>query len=118
MCAGLRPIVRAIARQDRDLARQLQRAACSVVLNLAEGEHSDAGHARERFRTARGSAAEVRAAIDAAVAFGLVMPLAASERARLDTYRASASPAIESAKVSKSAEKSTGSPALATAASS
>ena len=84
MCSGLRPIVRAIARQDRDLARQLQRAACSVVLNLAEGEHSGAGHRRERFQTARGSAAEVRAALDAAVAFGLVMPLDDGERARLD----------------------------------
>jgi four helix bundle protein len=84
MCAGLRPVVRAIARQDRDLARQLQRAACSVVLNLAEGAHSEGGHGRERFRTARGSAAEVRAAVDAAVAFGIVEPLAPSERARLD----------------------------------
>jgi four helix bundle protein len=83
MCADLKVVVARIERAD--LARQLRRAACSVVLNLAEGAHSDAGHARERFRTARGSAAEVRACLDAAVAFGLAGPLADAERARLDT---------------------------------
>jgi four helix bundle protein len=85
MCADLKVVVARIERADKDLARQLRRAACSVVLNLAEGAHSDAGHARERFRTARGSAAEVRACLDAAVAFGLAGPLADAERARLDT---------------------------------
>ncbi|MFN9809159.1 MAG: four helix bundle protein [Deltaproteobacteria bacterium] len=84
MCVDMRPIVRAIARQDRDLAKQLTRAACSVVLNLEEGAHSEAGHQRERFRSARGSAAEVRAAVDAAVAFGMVAPLEAGARGRLD----------------------------------
>ena len=85
MCADLRPVVRAIARQDRDLARQLQRAAASVVLNVAEGSHSDVGHQRERFRTARGSAAEVRAALDVAVAFGFVAPLEEPQRRRIES---------------------------------
>ena len=83
-CSDLKPVLGVIARHDRDLARQIRRAACSVVLNIAEGEHSSDGHRRERFRTARGSAAEVRAGVDAAVAFGLIAPLGEVERARLD----------------------------------
>jgi four helix bundle protein len=84
MCAAMRVEVGKVERVDRDLARQLRRAACSVVLNIAEGEHSDAGHARERFRTARGSAAEVRACLDAAGAFGIIEALGSAEKARLD----------------------------------
>jgi len=84
MCADLAPVVRSIGRQDPDLARQLRRAASSVVLNLAEGAHSSAGHERERFRTARGSAAEVRAALDCAVAFGIAAPLGETERDRIE----------------------------------
>ncbi len=85
MCAEMKRVFVGVARHDRDLARQIRRAACSVVLNIAEGEHSSDGHRRERFRTARGSAAEVRAGVDAAVAFGLIAPLGEVERARLDT---------------------------------
>ena len=84
MCAEMKAVLGTVARHDRDLARQIRRAACSVVLNIAEGEHSADGHRRERFRTARGSAAEVRAGVDAAVAFGLIAPLGEVERARLD----------------------------------
>jgi four helix bundle protein len=84
MCEDIKSVVARIERSDRDLAKQLRRAACSVVLNIAEGSHSDAGHARERFRTARGSAAEVRACIAAAGAFGLVEPLDGAQKARLD----------------------------------
>jgi len=83
-CRDLRRVLAIIARHDKDLEKQVRRAACSVVLNIAEGEHSADGHRRERFRTARGSAAEVRAGVDAAVAFGLIAPLATVERARLD----------------------------------
>jgi hypothetical protein len=32
----LRPVVRAIEKHDRDLARQLKRASTSVLLNTAE----------------------------------------------------------------------------------
>jgi four helix bundle protein len=83
-CEDMKSIVARIERSDRDLAKQLRRPACSVVLNISEGQHSDAGHARERFSTARGSAAEVRACIDAAGAFGLVEPLGGPGKARID----------------------------------
>ena len=33
----LSPIAQRVAKHDRDLARQLRRAASSIVLNLAEG---------------------------------------------------------------------------------
>ena len=54
MCRDLKPVLAIIARHDKDLERQVRRAACSVVLNIAEGEHSSDGHRRERFRTAMG----------------------------------------------------------------
>jgi len=84
MCRDLKPVLAIIARHDKDLERQVRRAACSVVLNIAEGEHSSDGHRRERFRTARGSAGEVRGGVDAAEAFGLIGPFREVERARMD----------------------------------
>ena len=80
----LRGPIQAIARQDRDLARQLRRAAASVLLNLAEGAGLRAGHARERFGTALGSAMEVRACLDAADALGYFPGLGADEADRMD----------------------------------
>ena len=70
LLSTLRPVIAGIARQDRDLARQLRRAATSVLLNLAEGAGQRGGHRRERYRTALGSVLEVRACIDAGVALG------------------------------------------------
>jgi four helix bundle protein len=70
----LRPIVEAVRRRDRSLADQLQRAASSVALNLAEGELSDAGNQRARFFTAAGSAAESRAALRVAVGWRHIAP--------------------------------------------
>ena len=57
-----------IARHDRDLARQLRRAATSVPLNVAEGAGSGGGNRRLRYETAQGSAREVSACYDAAEA--------------------------------------------------
>ena len=49
---ALRNQLRKIQRVDRDLARQLRRSSSSVVLNLAEGDHSDGGNQRaDRLRT-------------------------------------------------------------------
>ncbi|MBN8610105.1 MAG: four helix bundle protein [Deltaproteobacteria bacterium] len=68
--ARLRPIVRVIEGHDRDLTRQIRRAASSVALNLAEAEGSDRGNRRARLHTALGSAREVRAGIQVAAAWG------------------------------------------------
>ncbi len=66
------PMAARIAREDRDLARQLRRAATSVVLNIAEGERQRGGNRRARFETAIGSASESVACLDCAVALGYV----------------------------------------------
>ena len=67
---ALRPLVPRIRRHDRSLADQLVRAASSVALNIAEGEHSDPGNRKARFYSAAGSANETLAALRVAVAWG------------------------------------------------
>ena len=73
-----KPIVEAVSRRDRDLACQLRRALSSIALNLAEGLGVEAGSARLRFETARGSLYEARAALRVVVAWGHI----SSERAK------------------------------------
>ena len=68
----LRPVVAKIETHDRDLGKQLRRAATSMALNAAEGSGSSGGTRRERYRSALGSARESGACIDAAVALGYV----------------------------------------------
>ena len=68
----LRPLVEAVARHDKELAKQLRTAASSVVLNIGEAERSDAGNARARLFTAAGSTREVRSALALACAWGYV----------------------------------------------
>jgi four helix bundle protein len=69
MVEEMGPALAAIERRDRDLARQMRRAASSIVLNLAEGSGSSGGTRRERYRNALGSAREVAACIDVARAW-------------------------------------------------
>ena len=45
----MRPAMQAIARQDKDLARQMRRAFRSVALNLAEGAGVRGGLRRARY---------------------------------------------------------------------
>jgi four helix bundle protein len=80
---ALRPIMPKIKRCDRGLADQLQRAASSCALNLAEGELSDPGNRRARFFTAAGSANESRAALRVAMAWGYITPAEAAEAVSL-----------------------------------
>jgi four helix bundle protein len=79
MIEALRPIVPRIKRHDRSLADQLVRAASSVALNIAEGEHSDPGNRKARFFTAAGSANETLTALRVAVAWGYFAPGEAEE---------------------------------------
>ena len=60
----------AIRKKDRDLERQMRRATQSIVLNLAEGDRRRGQDRVHLFRVAAGSAAEVQAALDLAVAWG------------------------------------------------
>ncbi len=69
---GMPAIVTSIEVHDRDLARQLRRAATSVALNVQEGSGNSGGTRRERYRSALGSAREVGGCIDAAVALGYI----------------------------------------------
>ena len=85
---GLRPVVAMIELHDRDLARQLRRAATSVALNCSEGSGCSGGTRRERYRNALGSARETAACLDSAVALGYVEGLDAELLDRLDHVRA------------------------------
>jgi four helix bundle protein len=67
---GLRPVIEAIEKRDRDLGRQLRRASSSVALNMQEGTGSYGGTRRERYRSALGSARETGACLDVALALG------------------------------------------------
>jgi four helix bundle protein len=66
----LAAVTKRIERSDRDLARQLRRAASSVALNVAEGLGTAGGNRELRFQTALGSAREVLACLDVASAWG------------------------------------------------
>jgi four helix bundle protein len=72
LITALRPLVRMIEQRDRDLADQLRRAATSVLLNLGEGRKFNNGNRRKHYEIAQGSANEVKAALDAAAAWGWV----------------------------------------------
>ena len=66
----LRDPVRQLRAADPKLADQLRRAAASVALNLAEGRRRFGHDRRYLFSVAAGSAAEVRAALQVAAAWG------------------------------------------------
>ena len=77
----LRPMMGRIERHDRDLGRQLRRAASSIALGVAEGMYSRGGNRVARYHTALGSARETMACLEVAVAMGY---LARADAAVLD----------------------------------
>ncbi len=85
---ALRPVIGAIEGHDRDLARQLRRAASSIALSVQEGSGSHGGTRRERYRNALGSARETGACLDVAVALGYVEHIDALLLDALDKVRA------------------------------
>lgn len=79
----LRPIVAALKNQDSNLADQLQRAATSAVLNLAEGQRRQKGNKHRAYETAHGEAREVLGCLDCAQAWGWIAE-DSSARAKCD----------------------------------
>jgi four helix bundle protein len=73
LLASLRASVLEIQKNDRELADQLYRAANSVLLNLGEGQKFQDGNRRKHYALAQGSANEVKAALDAAEAWGWII---------------------------------------------
>src|SRR5580692_2999084 len=84
----LRPVVAQIEAHDRDLGRQLRRAATSVALNCSEASGCSGGTRRERYRNALGSARETGACLDVAVACGYVGEIDSVLLSQLDRVRA------------------------------
>ena len=85
----LRKPVAAIARRDRDLARQLRRAASSIPSNVGEGRERQGADREHLYRVALGSAAEVGAALQVAVGWGYVEAAdVAAVHVELDRVRA------------------------------
>lgn len=73
------PIIAALKKHSAEQSDQLERAASSMVLNIAEGSRRQGKDPRRFYSYANGSASEIRAVLDVAQAFG--WPLEA-ERAR------------------------------------
>jgi len=70
MVCALRPAVERIRHHDRDLAVQLKRAGSSVPGNIAEGARRAGQDRLHHYRTATGSAVEIRSHLAVAVAWG------------------------------------------------
>lgn len=83
LVTALRPVLDGLMKSDRALADQMRRAASSVVLNIAEGNRRAGRDRLQFFRIAAGSAAEVRAALEVARAWGMIEAAPAAE-AELD----------------------------------
>ena len=84
----LRPVIVEIEKHDRDLARQLRRAATSMALNCCEGSGSRGGTRRERYDNALGSARETGGCVDSARALGYVERIDPVLLDKLDHVRA------------------------------
>jgi four helix bundle protein len=67
---ALRPVVVQLRRHSAEAADQVERAASSIVLNLAEGGRRRGRDPRRFFDIAHGSAGEIRGALDLADAWG------------------------------------------------
>ena len=85
LVAALRPVPERLKGEDRGLADQMRRAASSVALNIAEGNRRAGLDRVHFFRIAAGSAAEVKAALEIAAAWGMIdaAPVADAELDRV-----------------------------------
>ena len=88
---ALAPVTERIRARDAGLADQLKRAAQSVLLNIAEANRRRGKDRADRFRCALGEAAEVSAAVEAALVADYVEVIAVVELLALaDRVRAMA----------------------------
>jgi four helix bundle protein len=76
---ALVPIIKALAKHSADQSDQLERAATSMVLNIAEGARRRGKDPRRFYGFAHGSANEIRAVLDVSRALGWPLD---DERAR------------------------------------
>ena len=67
---ALRPVVAQLRKHSSEAADQVERAASSLVLNLAEGGRRHGRDPRRFWDMAHGSAGEIRGALDLADAWG------------------------------------------------
>jgi four helix bundle protein len=67
---ALRPVVGQLRNFSAEAADQVERAASSIVLNLAEGDRRHGRDPRRFFAMAHGSAGEILGALDLADAWG------------------------------------------------
>ena len=67
---ALRPVVAQLRQYSAEAADQVERAASSIVLNLAEGGRRHGRDPRRFWDMAHGSAGEIRGALDLADAWG------------------------------------------------
>lgn len=70
LARSLAPIIAALKKHSSEQADQLERAASSVVLNVAEGARRRGKDPRRFYSFANGSASEIRAVLDVAQALG------------------------------------------------
>jgi four helix bundle protein len=67
---ALRPVVAQLRAISPDVADQIERAASSIILNVAEGSCRSGRDPRRFYVMAHGSAGEIRGALDVADAWG------------------------------------------------
>ena len=90
---ALAPLFARLLATDRALEDQVRRSAQSVLLNIAEANRRIGKDRANRFRWAIAEAAEVTAALDAAVALGYLAaaevaePLELADRVRAITFK-------------------------------
>jgi four helix bundle protein len=90
---ALVPLLGRLKAVDPKLEDQARRAATSVALNIQEANRRTGRDRRNRFRISLGSAAEVGAALDVAIALGyldhsaVATALELLDRVRAMTYR-------------------------------
>ena len=66
------PTLKQLIRRNRDLGKQAERAAASIVLNIEEGNRRIGADRTYHFSVAAGSAAELRGALLVGMAWDLI----------------------------------------------